>query len=128
MISDSILFSFFSTCSTIFNSRSNNIDIDFMYLFLFYRIFIYVSIRAAPRCIIYEPRCIKTQKGRRITPTPSLLSGFIFSYLRYFFFCLYLNIHTSSFTVASRKRIRISFADGRLLLHNIRFLTKYAVP
>ena len=92
-----------------------------MYLFLFYRIFIYVSIRAAPRCIIYEPRCIKTQKGRRITPTPSLLSGFIFSYLRYFFFCLYLNIHTSSFTVASRKRIsgtvesnKNSFTDDEL--------------
>ena len=77
---------------------------------------------------VRENGCIKTQKGRRITPTPSLLSGFIFSYLRYFFFCLYLNIHTSSFTVASRKRIRISFADGRLLLHNIRFLTKYEVP
>ena len=28
----------------------------------------------------------------------------------------------------SRKRIRISCADGRMLLHNIRFLTKYAVP
>ena len=96
MISDSILFSFFSTCSTIFNSRSNNLDIDFMYLFLFYRIVIYMSIRAAPRCIIYEPRCIKTQKGRRITPTPQLLSGFICPYHWHFFRCFNLHICTAS--------------------------------
>ena len=89
-----------------------------MYLFLFYRIFIYVSIRAAPRCIIYEPRCIKTQKGRRITPTPSLLSGFIFSYLRYFFFCLYLNIHTSSLKCIRIILILMCFSHHRSI-HNL---------
>lgn len=62
MISDPILFSFFSIYSTIIDIRINNIDKDFMYLFLFYRIFIYVSIRAAPRCIIYEPRCKKNAR------------------------------------------------------------------
>ena len=79
----------------MFSSRSN-IFKDFMYLFLFYRIFIYMSIWAVPRCIIYEPKCIKTQKGRRITPTLQLLSGFIFSYLHWFFCSLHFYIHTTS--------------------------------
>ena len=44
--------------------------------------------------------CIATnrcKKGRRISPTPSLLSGFICSYLRYFLMCCFLLhlIHTS---------------------------------
>ena len=38
----------------------------------------------------------KRKKGHRITPTPQLLSGFIFSYVHCFFCSLHFHIHTIS--------------------------------
>ena len=45
-------------------------------------------------CVAFQA----TRKGRRISPTSSQLSGFIFPYLRYFLMCRFLLhlIHTSS--------------------------------
>ena len=45
---------------------------------------------------IYIFEIIHFKKGRRISPTPQLLSGFIFSYLCYFLFCLHFHNHTAS--------------------------------
>ena len=45
-----------------------------------------------------EAEVVYSKKGRRISPTSSKLSGFIFPYLRYFLMCRFLLhlIHTSS--------------------------------
>ena len=65
--------------------------------------------------------CIATnrcKKGRRISPTPSLLSGFICSYLRYFLMC-YLLLHLIH--VSSLKCIIC------LIFHGIYFLDYHQI-
>lgn len=57
----------------------------------------------------------RIKKGRRISPTSSKLSGFIFSYLRYFLMCRFLLhlIHTSSLKCICIILILLRLSDHR---------------
>ena len=75
----------------------------------------------------YELFCIK--KGRRISPTSSKLSGFIFSYLQYFLICRFLLhlIHTSSLKCICIILILLCFSDHRRI-YNLCFYSLSFCP
>ena len=68
---------------------------------------------------VRENGCIKTQKGRRITPTPKLLSGFICPYHWHFFRCFNLHICTASCFKCIRIVLILICFSNHWSIHNL---------